>query len=61
MNINDYKTMLEDIIHSKLYTSSKSTKEQKRNYKDIKKYMRTTTDFIDDLRVIVSTRNNENY
>ena len=32
MNINDYKTMLEDIVHSKLYTSSKSTKEQKRNW-----------------------------
>ncbi len=61
MNISDFKTILEDLIHSKLYKTSLITKEQKRNYKEMKKYMRNSKDFIDDLRTIVSTRNNENY
>lgn len=61
MNISDFKTILEEAVHTKLYESSKFTKEQKRNYKEIKKYMRNTNNFIEDLRLIVSTRNNENY
>lgn len=61
MNISDFKTILEDLVHTKLYKSSKITKEQKRNFKDLRKYMRNTKQFIEDLRTVVSTRNNENY
>ena len=61
MNISDFKTMLEKLIHSKLYESSVIAKEQKRNYKEIKKYMRNSKNFVDELRTIISTRNNENY
>ena len=31
MNISDFKTILEEAVHTKLYESSKFTKEQKRN------------------------------
>ena len=61
MNISDFKTILEELVHYKLYESSKFSKEQKRSYKDMKKYMRNTNQFVEDLRTIVSTRNNENY
>ena len=38
MNISDFKTILEEAVHTKLYESSKFTKEQKRNYKEKYKY-----------------------
>lgn len=61
MNISDFKIILEKLIHSKLYETSIISKTQKKEIKDIKKHMRTTKNFIEDLRNIVSTRNNENY
>ena len=53
MNISDFKTILEGLIHSKLYKTSLITKEQKRNLKEMKKYMRNTKNFVEDLRTIV--------
>ena len=61
MNISDFKKILEELIHTKLYKTSIITKSQKKEYKEIKKYMRSTDNFIDDLKTIISTRNNENY
>ena len=61
MNISDLKLVLERLVHSKLYTSSKITKEQKNDLKELKKYMRNSDNFIEDLRTLISTKNNENY
>ena len=61
MNISDFKTILEDLVQTKLYKSSKIKKDQKQKIKDLKKYMRNTNQFVEDLRTIISTRNNENY
>ena len=61
MNISDFIKILEELIHTKLYKTSIITKSQKKEYKEIKKYMRSTDNFIDDLKTIISTRNNENY
>ena len=61
MNISDFKKILEDLIHTKLYKTSINTKTQKKDYKDLKKYMRSTDNFLEDLRTVISTRNNENY
>ena len=61
MNISDFKTILEKLIHSKLYETSMISKTQKKEIKDMKRYMKSTQDFIEDLRTIISTRNNENY
>jgi hypothetical protein len=61
MNISDLKLVLERLVHSKLYTSSKITKEQKSDLKELKKYMRNSDNFIEDLRTLISTKNNENY
>lgn len=61
MNISDFKKILEDLIHTKLYKTSIITKTQKKDYKEMKKYMRSTDNFLDDLKTIISTRNNENY
>ena len=38
MNISDLKNILEELVHSKLYISSRTTKEQQHNYKEMKKY-----------------------
>lgn len=61
MNISDLKIILEDLVHSKLYVSSITTKEQQHNYKELKKYLKKSDNLIDDIRTILSTRNNENY
>lgn len=61
MNISDFKTILEDLVQTKLYKSSRIKKDQKQKIKDLKKYMRNTNQFVEDLRTIISTRNNENY
>ena len=33
MNISDFKTVLEDLVHTKLYTSSKISNEQNKKYR----------------------------
>ncbi len=61
MNISDFKNILEELVHTKLYTSSKISKEQKHNYKEMKKYLRKSENLIEDIRTLLVTRNNENY
>lgn len=61
MNINDLKLALEEIVHDTLYNFSKITKKQKEDIKHIKEYLRSSNNIIDDIRTLVSTRNNENY
>ena len=61
MNISDFKTVLEDLVHTKLYTSSKISNEQKKKYKELKSFLKKNNNLIEDLRVLLVTRNNENY
>ena len=61
MNISDLKIILEDLVHSKLYTSSITTKEQQHNYKEMKKFLKKSEHLLDDIRALLVTRNNENY
>lgn len=61
MHISDFKTILEDIIHTTLYVSSEMSEEQKKNLKKLKEYLKTSEQVIEDIRVLLQTRNNENY
>lgn len=61
MNISDFKIILEDLVHSKLYTSSIITKEQQHNYKELRKYLKKSKNLIEDIRTLLITRNNENF
>lgn len=61
MNISDLKIILEDLVHSKLYISSVTTKEQQHNYKKMKKFLKKSEHLLDDIRALLVTRNNENY
>lgn len=61
MNISDLKNILEEIVHDTLYVSSKMTKEQKNNIKKIKDFLKDSENILEDIRVIISSRNNENY
>lgn len=61
MNISDLKTKLEEIVHDTLYRFSKLNKKQKDDLKNIKEFLRESENFIDDLRTVISSRNNENY
>ena len=61
MNINDYKNVLEEMIHTTLYVRPTLTSEQEKYYSDIKEYLKNSNDQIADIRTLVSTRTNENY
>lgn len=62
MNISDFKNKLEVIVHNTLYVSSFKNEDDIKIIEDIKKYLSNDSNsVIDDIRVIVSTRNNENY
>lgn len=61
MNISDLKKIIEDLVYSTLYTNSNLNKEQNNNYKKVKKYLSESNNLIEDIRTIVSSRNNENY
>ncbi len=60
MKISDFKTVLEELVHSKLYVSSKLNKEQKRKYNELKDFLKKSDDLLCDLRTLLSSRNNEN-
>ncbi len=61
MNISDLKNILEDIVHTTLYVNSILTKEQEKKLKEIKKHLKDSNNLIEDIRTLISTRNNENY
>ena len=61
MNISEAKNVLEELVHCKLYTTSVVSNEQKSKYKEVKKYLKKSKNIIEDIRVLVSTKNNENY
>ncbi len=61
MKVNDYKIILEDIVHKELYENSVLNEDDKNNIKAIKKYLSSSTNITDDIRTIISSKNNENY
>lgn len=61
MNINDYKNVLEEMIHTTLYVHPTLTKEQEKNYQGLKDYLKNSNQPINDIRTLLSTRTNENY
>lgn len=61
MQISDFKSILEDIIHTTLYISSELSEKQKKNIKELKNYLKTSEHVIEDIRLLLQTRNNENY
>lgn len=61
MKISDFKILLEDLVHTKLYVSSKITDEQEKKYKELKNYLRKSENIIEDIRTLLSSRNSENH
>lgn len=61
MNINDFKTILEDIVHTKLYVSSKMPKSQRKNLNKIKNFLLDSKNLIENIKILLQSRNNENY
>lgn len=61
MKISDFKILLEDLVRTKLYVSSKITKEQEKMYKELRNYLRKSENIIEDIRTLLSGRNSENY
>ena len=49
MKISDFKILLEDLVHTKLYVSSKITDEQEKKYKELKNYLRKSENIIEDI------------
>ena len=61
MKINELKVILEDIIHSLLYKSSILSKKDEKNLNNIIKYLKDSDNLLEDLRLLMSTKTNENY
>ncbi len=61
MNINDYKSVLENIVNTTLYTSPKISSKLSKKLKGLKDYIKNSKTAIDDIRILLSTKNNENY
>ena len=55
MNISDLKNILEDLVHTKLYVSSITTKEQQHKYKEMKKYLKKSNNLLEDIKTILVT------
>lgn len=61
MNIEELKRKLENIVHSLLYRSSHITDKQEKDLEEIMEYLHNSNKVIDDIRVIISSKTNENY
>jgi len=59
MKATDYKLILENIVHRTLYENSSLSKQDKDKLNEIRNYLRKSKSFIDDLRLIISSRNSE--
>ncbi len=59
--ITNLKNILADIVEETLYKSKTLTKEQKNNLKIIKDYLKKSENIIEDIRTLISLRNNETY
>ena len=61
MNINEYKGILENIVHNTLYILDDINDKDEQHLKDMVKYLKDSEDFFNDFRVLISSKNNENY
>ena len=61
MNINNLKSMFENIIHFSLYCSSTLSNDLEKDLITISNFIKKSQEPIDDIRVLLSTKNNENY
>ncbi len=61
MNINELKVMLENLIHSLLYKNSKLTTKEENTINNITEYLQNSNNILENLRILISTKNNENY
>ena len=61
MNINEYKGILENIVHDSLYVINELDDNQKKHIKDMTKYLNESEDYFNDFRILISSKNNENY
>ena len=61
MDINDYKSVLEDIVNSTLYVNPVISRDLVGKYEELKKYIINSNNAIDDIRTLLIARNNENY
>lgn len=59
--INNFKAILESIIENTLYKTSKRTEKETKDLKSIKKHLNNSQNFFEDIRTLISTRNNETY
>ena len=61
MDINELKDKFEEIIHSYLYNNSTLSEEMEKTLDNIKEYLKNSKTAVEDIRVLLSTKNNENY
>ena len=61
MNITEYKGFLENLVHDSLYILDKPSEEDKKTLKDIINYLYDSEDYFNDFRILIASRNNENY
>ena len=61
MNINEYKGLLENIVHDSLYVINELDEKQSKYLNDMVKYLNECEDYFNDFRILISSKNNENY
>ena len=61
MNITEYKGILENIVHDSLYVLDKINDKQRQYLEEIVSYLEKSEDYFNDFRIIISSKNNENY
>ncbi len=61
MKLTDYKLLLENIVHKTLYECSILNDIDNKRLLEVNNYLINSSSFIDDLRIIISSKNSENY
>ena len=61
MNITEYKGILENIVHDSLYVLDRISDKQKQYLQEIVTYLENSEDYFNDFRILISSKNNENY
>ena len=59
MNINEYKGILENIVHDSLYVINELDEKQNKYLNDMVKYLNECEDYFNDFRILISSKNNE--
>ena len=59
MNINEFKGILENIVHDSLYAINELDEKQNKSIKDMIKFLENSEDYFNDFRILISSKNNE--